>query len=353
VAPVAESKEYRIAASLRRCCWYVIVGVPVVMAVFSWMAHFVQRRGVGDILFCIVPYGLVGLAAVFPLIWRLRVAAHGILVRRLFQEDLWSWEDLSSGRIQKVDDFTLLDPERPWWRRKLRFGYMASDDVEAVMALVNQHYCLPPPPNLPATLTFRYGFRRSATFDAKGIQLVVGQASKVHLWHEVKQVLITRADPLRRDFLNLVIELPDDEIELRIASHQYGKTPTWRDATAEEINEFLLDVVEPDRVYVSILGEAPKNRDQILRGLKAARKSATACDSLLGVIALVSMAVFVWIAIVEGLLRAFYLTLPLLLLPGIVVMALRRMNRRQIATLTKYLADFDAGNLQDVDGEAD
>ena len=115
---------------------------------------------------------------------------------------------------------------------------MAKAEIARTMERINTHYRLPSPPQLPDDLEIRYGFRRSARFDAKGIQLQTAGQIGVYLWSDVHCVHITRMDPVRRDFRSLEIALPDREIELKLISHEYGASPSWRGATAEVVNGF-------------------------------------------------------------------------------------------------------------------
>jgi hypothetical protein len=86
-----------------------------------------------------------------------------------YRWDLWPWDDLASGRIEKRHPHTLFDPVRPWWRRRLALEFMAPAEIRRAMELVNARYRLPEPPEIPEALDIRYGFRRRALLDAKGI----------------------------------------------------------------------------------------------------------------------------------------------------------------------------------------
>jgi hypothetical protein len=238
--------EYRISPELRRC-WYVIFGVAVLAGVHYWVGRFVQGRGLGDIAIGWAMFAAVDCAVVAALDWRLRLDESGMARRRWFVcGDHWSWDDLASGRIGKLHPYTLADPIRPWWRRRLNLGCLAADDIQAVFAVINAHYRLPPPPDLPERMTIKFGnfFRRSAVFDGKGIDLLSQGTHKAYRWDEVCGVYITRMDPLRRDFKILLIGLPDQEIDLRLIStlalfadehivtkseiHAYASRPWWR-----------------------------------------------------------------------------------------------------------------------------
>jgi hypothetical protein len=266
------AQEYRIAPELRRCCWYAISGAVVVGGLFYWVARFLQARGAADIILGCVVFGLLAAAMIVPLNSRLRLDEHGLARRLLFRWDFWTWQDLASGRIRKLHPYTLLDPERPWWRRRLRLEYLGSGVLQEVLAAVNRHYRLPPAPDLPHTLTIKYGFRRSLVLDYAGIHLRVRGCGKEYAWHDIRQLHFTRMDPLRRDFQSLRIVLPDEEIVLKLVTHQGGTSPAWRGVTSEEINEFLLRYVAPARIETSIAGEALKKREHIEQKLKEVEK---------------------------------------------------------------------------------
>ena len=134
-AVVEPHREYRIAAELRRCCWYAIFGAVGLMIVFYWTASCVRNLGGADTSVGCILFALSAAAMTLPLRWRLRVDAAGVARRRFFAWDLWSWSDLGSGRIRKVHPCTLHDPERPWWRRWLRLGWLAPDDLQEVNTL--------------------------------------------------------------------------------------------------------------------------------------------------------------------------------------------------------------------------
>jgi hypothetical protein len=299
----APFREYRIAPEFRRCCWYGIIGVAVLGGVLCWVARFVQNRPINVAIVC-APFVLLVAALTLALRWRLSVDSHGIARRRFFRWDLWTWADLASGRIRKLHPYALVDPNRPWWSRKLRFDYLAGDQVRAVVAAINTHYQLPPPPKAPESLTIKYGFRRTATLDRNGVQLLVRGTPHTYLWHEIRGVHITRMDPVRRDFKSLEIAIPDQEIELALVTTQYGTNPTWRGATSEEISEFLVRHLAPDRIDTSIVSEPLKRREDIEKKLKAARSAQRQMAIVLAVVLPLMIGVFVSMAINESVVKA-------------------------------------------------
>ncbi len=297
-------QEYRIAPELRRCCWYSIVGAVGLGIVFYWIASFVQNRAPVDIAVGCVLFVLLAAAMVIPLRWKLRVSQHGLARRLLFRWDSWEWADLATGRVCKLHPYTLRDPERPWWCRTLRLGPMASADIQEVFSMINRHYQIPPAPDVPATLTIKYGFRRSATFDQNGIHLMIRGTPHEYTWREIRDIHVTRMDPIRRDFQSLLIALPDQDIELKLVTHQGGTSPTWRGATAEQINEFLFQTVAAERLHISIAGERLSKREDIEKELQNAEKLKRELDVMVAIASLLIVVCLVWIAIADGIFKA-------------------------------------------------
>ena len=304
---------------------------------FYWVAHFVQNRGHGDIAVGCVLFALLAAAMIFPLRWKLRLDRRGVLRRRLSRWDLWRWTDLASGRIFKLHPYTLRDPTRPWWRRKLRLGHMASGDIQKVISVINHHYRLPPPPVVPKTLELKYGFRRSATFDNKGVHVSIRGTPHEYTWGDIEHVYITRMDPLRRDFKSLVIVLPHQKIELRLVTHQGGTSPTWHGATAEEINEFLFSNVAPNRIETLIAGERLKTREQIENKLEAARKKTREFAIIMAIFLPMIAGVLVWMAFDDGVLKAVVMAMMFSIFPGSVIWYMYRSQRKQVAELNQLL----------------
>jgi hypothetical protein len=330
------SQEFRIPPELRRCCWYVILSMIALAAAFYWVARFVQNRDPANIALGVVFFALVAGAMWVGLRWRVRLDDNGVSRRLFIRWDLWSWNDLASGRIEKLYPFTLRDPDRPRWRRKLRLGLMSPEDTQTVFASINEHYRLPPPPTLPPALTIRYGFRRTVTLDNYGVQLLVGRTPYECRWRDIRGVSITRMEPLRRDFKSLLIALPDQEIELNLVTHQGGTSPTWRGATAAEINELLLKNVSKDRIHVSIAGQLPTSRERIEKDLRTAQKSVRDVKIMLAIFLPLILGLLVWFAIEGGLLKAAVMSLGFVA-PAVMMVYLYRLQMKRIGELTERL----------------
>lgn len=330
------SQEFRIPPELRRCCWYVIFSTVALAGVFYWVAKFVQNRGPADIAVGVIFFSLLAGAMWVGLRWRVRLDDNGVSRRLFIRWDLWSWDDLASGRIEKLHPFTLRDPNRPWWRRKLRLGFLSPEDTQTAFASINEHYRLPPPPNLPPTLSIRYGFRRTVTLDNYGVQLLVGDTPCECRWRDVRRINIMRMEPARRDFKSLLITLPDQEIELKLVTHQGGTSPTWRGATADEINEFLLKKVSEDRIHVSIEGQLPTTREHIQRELQTAQKKIRDLKIMLVIFLPLIFGSLAWLAIDGGLPKAAVMSIGFVA-PAAMMVHLYRLQTKRLGELTERL----------------
>lgn len=333
--------DYQIAPELRRCCWYVILGAVALTIVFFLIARFVQNRGGADVALGCVLFAILAAAMILPLRWKLRLDENGVS-RRLFRWDLWSWSDLQSGRIRKIYPYTLYDPERPWWRRRMRLGYMEANDIQEVISTVNTRYTLPLPPDVPDTLTIKYGFRRKVTFDHKGIHLTVCDRPYEYLWRDLREIHLTRMDPARRDFKSLLITLPNQELELKLVTHQGGTSPTWRGATAEEINEYLVQFVPTDRIHTSIAGQQLTKREHIERKLQEAKKRTREFAVITLVFLPLIVGLLVWMAIDDGILKAIVMGAMFAVFPGSVIFFVYRSHRKQISDLIDSLKKADS-----------
>ncbi len=333
------SREYRISRELRRCCWYVIGGAFVIAAVYAWTVRIVPNRDPVAQFLAGVQIALVAAAMVIPLRWKIRVNEQGVSRRFLFHWDLWSWEDLASGRVSKRHAFILYDAKRPWWRRTLQLGYMNSDDIQELMSIVNRHYKLPPPPSVPATLEIRFGVRRSAMFTQDGVHLTGDKRPRSYRWHDLRGIHIIRMDPLRRDFKRLEVTLPDQTLIFRFVSHQGGTSPTWRGATPEELNEFLFRYAPAECIHVSIADQPLEKPEHIESKLKETTNRTRDLTVMMVVFLPLCLGILVWMAIDDGIVKATAMGVQLLLFPGSILWFLCRKQRKEIAALRNSLSN--------------
>lgn len=330
-------REYGIAPYYRRCCWYAIVGLGVCAIVFCCVAVFDPNLGPVDVAGGCGGFALIAAGAAVPLRWRLRLDEDGIARRLIRRWDRWAWADLATGRVLKRHPHTLCDPQRPWWRRTLRLDYMAPADTQEVVSAINAHYTLPPPPDVPEAVTIKYNLRRSVTFDADGIHLRPGRRVREYTWRELRGIHIVRMDALRRDFTSLLIELPDEEIELTLITHQGGTSPTWRGATAEEFNEFLFHSPAADRIHVTIGGNPLSKPTHIRFELEKAEKSRRDLLIMVAIFTPLMIGLFVWMAIEDGPLLAILMSTMTFLVFGPVFWHLWRRQTTAIEDLRDML----------------
>jgi hypothetical protein len=351
VTPSVKIREYRIMPELRRCCWYGLGGEGVVLGTVFLVDWFLANCGLprdrppGGLAVLVVFFALLGVATVLPLRWRLRLGPDGIARRWLGRWDSWTWADFASGRIEKRHRHRFRDPERPWWRRRLTLDYMASDDIRDVVDAVNAHYRLPPPPDVPERLTLKQGLRRKMVLDHQGIQIIVGDEPRVYLWSEVRHACMTRLDPMRRDFAKLLILLPDREIEWKLVTHQGGTTPTWRGATAEEINEMLFRHLAPEQIEVLGESELPEDRGHIVGKLKEAKRDRRDFHILTSVFIVVLAGCLLWMAVFESILKAAVMTALVGMFLGPVLVFFWRVDRRRVEKLERILEGLGGSEM--------
>jgi hypothetical protein len=262
--------EFRAAREARRGAYYVLAAIPPLAAIGVVVSRYCGLPDAEPIAYTM----LLVVGSLAALRWKVRIDEHGISRRWFYRWDFWPWEDLASGRIEKRHPYTLLDPRRPWWRRRLALEFMAPAEIRRAMELVNARYRLPDPPAIPEALDICYGFRRRALLDAKGICIHERGEVRQYLWNEVIRCHVTRMDPLRRDFKRLELSLPGHEFEFTL--FQNGMNPSWRGATAAVVDEFLKRCIAADRIDVDVDGEKPVKRIDVAKDLERTRKAVRA-----------------------------------------------------------------------------
>ncbi len=342
------SAHYWIAPQLRRCLYYALVSIPLLAGVAIWVNRFLgQPNVVGPTISELVIFSVAELTLLLPLTWKLCVDERGIARRFLGRWDFWTWDDFASGRIEKRDRYTFYDPTRPWWRRKLRLDCMATKERGTLVRQINEHYRLPPPPEVPESITIKYGLWRSTTFDGNGIHHTIRSQPREYLWSDVARVRITRLEPLRRDFSMLQIFFPDEELKLQFVSHQGGRSPTWRGPEADVIAEFLQKHLSPARVDVDIAGERPSRREDVEAMLATAKRQTKELNWCLGICIALLLPAFVWMALDRGILPAaiMFAGYGLVIVP--VCWSAVGHRRRQVAQLDQWLSTFKGAGSPD------
>jgi hypothetical protein len=331
----------RIAPELRRCAVYAVIGALLIAIVAVWATHFVEKRPAFNTAVECAVCLMLALAMLVPLRWALRIDHRGVARRLLIGWDLWTWSDFGSGRIRKRHPYTLVDPERPPWWRSLRLGHMSQSDIKQALELINTQYRLPDLPQLSDTLAIKYSLRRSARLDQQGLHLLVAGRPHEYLWNEVRRVHITRMDPVRRDFRSLRITLPDQEIELRLVTHQGGTSPTWRGAAPEEVNEFLCRHVPADRIDEDVYGERPARRTDLERQLTEVRKRLRDLRIMAWVFSALIMVWFISAGLGKGVVPALIVAAMATACGGGLIGFLRRDLRKRCLDLEALAATYN------------
>ncbi|MGO8744618.1 MAG: hypothetical protein ACLQNE_01390 [Thermoguttaceae bacterium] len=332
----------RISPERRRCVYYVLASsIPLALVAF-WVNELVGNKAPASWVGPSVSVLLLWMAMIVPLRWAMRIDDQGIARRLLFRwGDPWTGADFASGRIEKRYPHMLYDPARPWWRRRLSLDSLAATDIARAMQRINIYYRLPSPPQLPDVLQIKYGFRRSARLDASGIHLQGAHEFREYLWSDVRRVHITRMDPVRRDFKSLEIALPDRELELKLISTEYGTSPSWRGATAEVVNEFLVRHVPSQRIETDVAGERPARRSDVEKQLAKAKEDRRGPFRCLLIFGPFLVALMIWTAIAESVFKAAFMT-ALLAIPGVPLFwFVLREHRSRCLKLERQLASFD------------
>jgi hypothetical protein len=330
-----------IAPDLRRSVYYVLASAaPLALSGFL-VSRYVRGEPVASAAGLSVFLLLACMTMIAPLRWAVRIDHQGIARRRCFAWNaLWTWDDISSGRIEKQHPYTLSDPGRPWWRRNLHLEYVGAADIARAMSRINEHYRLPSPPQLPEELKIKLGVRRLVRFCANGIEVRDGQEYREYRWSEVRRVHITRMDPVRRDFKAMELVLPDREIELRLLTHE-AAPGSWQGATAEVINEYLAWRVPAQRIETDVVGERPARRSDVEKRLAWTRGQRRSFYRYSLILAAILVTVLVYIAGTgNGLQAAVFAVIGFIPLMAVHGFVYRRLGSACLA-LERQLTSFD------------
>jgi hypothetical protein len=197
------------------------------------------------------------------------------------------------------------------------------------MEVVNSRYQLPPSPTIPDQLIIRYGFRRTATMDDSGIRLTINGKLQTYKWDDVCEARIRRMDAKRRDFSQLILVLPDDEVKLRVAAHEGGYSPTWRGASAEEVSEFLLRHVPSQKLILTFSGETPSTLKECDRAIREVRTRQKFTGRLIACYLAFIITFVIWFAVSHGIVGALTLCAMYLVFPGSVILYIHLANRKR------------------------
>ena len=260
-----EARYFPLAVQYRRCGIYCVVGAILFVALALWVVRpLVPNRGAGHA----DPTHFTGLALVilaaagyclFLFGWRLRVDRQGIARRRLFRWHLWPWEAFCRGEVRYGKGAaSYIWPKAPLGRRSLSLGLLEEADCDEVNALVHAVWVPPPEPELPETVTVRYGLNSTATLAPGGIALHRWRRRREYRWDEVERLTITVPEHGRPDFQRLEIKLPDRSI----AWYVHDGNRSWRGADAEVIAAYLRRHVPEDRTLTAAQRGTPRSAEE-------------------------------------------------------------------------------------------
>ena len=323
----------RMAPDLRRCAWYWLVGLGLVVctmsSVIAYLNAILAEPPPGPFWPIYSALAIYPLLSLIPLRWALRVDERGMSRRRLFGWDLWSWDDIAAGRIQKGPPFVLIDPRRPWGRRKLSMQSMTPTDRNWISDRINTLYRLPAPPELPESVEVQtVPLAKKMRLDADGLQMMHKRQWLRYTWSDVRRVRITRAEPLRRDYVRLLIVLPDREIHLA------------RGVRPEVVSTFVERYAPADRIDVDIDGQRPARRCDVEKLLERHDKEVRELRIIFWVAALGGVAVNVMGACDGSLTFTIVLTLVFGAFMAALVVVVGNEFRQQRQKLEQWLASY-------------
>ena len=260
-----DARYFPLAAQYRRCGLYCVLGAIVLVVLAVWVVKpLVPNRGAGHADpthfagLALVVLAAVGLCfLVFR--WRLRVDRQGIARRRLFRWHLWPWEAFRRGEVRYGKTAaSYVWPKAPFGRRSLFLGLLEEADGDEVNALVHTVWVPPPEPELPETVTVRYGLSSAATLAPGGITLRRWRRRREYRWDEVERLTITVLEHGRPDFQRLQMKLP----ELSIAWYVHDGNRSWRGAEPEVIAAYVRRHVPEERTLTAAQRGAPRSAEE-------------------------------------------------------------------------------------------
>jgi hypothetical protein len=212
-----------------------------------------------------------------------------------------------------------------------------------VLKLINAAYVLPPAAEIPDEITIRSKWEKWE-FSPQGIRLNLRSKSWEYAWSDVQWLSMIRADEKRLDFLHLCLELPERKLELTYMSHQGGRTPTWRGATAEIVGMMLTLYVAPSRVEVLIPGSRPRRLEEIRKeyeGLKKRLRGATQSYALMGLLFAAALA---WLGTTKGWIPASMMAFGYGATFGAMALSMRKRSLVKLAKLETWIDEMSHGD---------
>jgi hypothetical protein len=351
--PETIHSEFRMDPGLRRSCWYVLAAIPVLVAVGTYVGTHVERPNrEGAAAMMIALAGGFALWMVIALSWRLRIDEEGICRRILWFWSRWTWEDFASGRIQKKSGGEFYDPER---RRSLKIGYLPRDVLPLAIDRINRSYTAPSAPPILSGLQFgkRFPFQPRGRMDADGIELESKDGSIRFDWSDVIRLRFVRSDPLARHYRTATLELPGSTITWAKAMSPVTQSSDGQFCTEEQINDFLLSQIPPEKVVVDREGMRPQCRRDIIERLQQLDRSHAElgkCLTICGVVFIAMLACLIYEkGLASGLLSGAFFAVGLLAFLVPIYWSVEREQHQIRTQLSCWLKELD--ELEMVNGQ--
>jgi hypothetical protein len=238
------------------------------------------------------------------LLYRVRVDRHGISRRILWQWDLWSWDSFTAGEVRRgagLCDY--VDPNRPWWRKRLELGLLEESDAAAINELIKRVWTpslLKPVPETPK-FELKWPDKRVVQINNEHVTVTKKGESISYRWDEVVNIEIWRLESDRPDFREFRLLLPDQEIKLLRFNNHGEEYRTWVGSTSECIAAFVGQQAERVQLQDWALHGPPQSLQELdARELRDTAKSSAVLKQLLwadriswGVIGIVPL-IFPW-----------------------------------------------------------
>ncbi len=254
---------FRAAPAARRCGLYLPAGVAAVAALWAFLYAPGMRNDLRATVALGIVFGLPAMA-IAVLFQRCRIGCDdaGVWQRYLFRWDLWPWEAFADGRIRPGPfPLSVEFPTRSWPYRRLVLQVLLTESDrntlgERVSMVLPPDPTgqLPPPPDLPETVTVRCEFGKRLEMSKGGMRVVGGgvDEGKTYAWSSVPQVRVLRPHHSCRGFSELEVELPQpiSPISLRVVNGRRGPT-------AEVVVHYIERHLPPERFVVTATNGPP------------------------------------------------------------------------------------------------
>jgi Flp pilus assembly protein TadB len=130
-------------------------------------------------------------------------------------------------------------------------------------------------------------------------------------------------------------------LELKLINTEYGTSTSWRGATAEIVNEFLVRHVPGDRIETDVAGERPARRIDVEKQLAKAREDCRGPWRCLLIFGPFLVALMIWTAIAESVFKASFMAVLFAIYCVPLFWFVLRKLRSRCLKLAQQLASFD------------